>query len=275
MTTAHPDERTLRHYPGCFGCGSGNAHGLALDVRWDGDGAHAELVPPSHVEGAPGVAHGGYLSTLADEVMALVATEVAGEPTMTKRLALDLRTPVFTGRPLRLRAAVSERSGTRLTVDFEAFGGERERLCYSATGVFVTIPMKRWIRSIQAQGRGPEHADWSGDASNFLRWQMAGGLAAVFVAGELAAPVRIGVALGDVHPPGWTIVAGPEGIVARPGRDEDCDACFHGDFRPWQQLIHHTASIEQLLELGAASVSGATAALTRFVRAIDFIGATA
>jgi acyl-coenzyme A thioesterase PaaI-like protein len=264
---------TLSHYPSCFGCGADNAHGLGLEIGWDGAEATASLVPEERYEGAPGVVHGGWLSTVADEVMALVATEVAGEPTMTKRLSLDMRTPVFTGRTLRVRSAVTERSGTRLTVVFEAFG-ENDRLSYSATGVFVTIPMKRWIRSIRAQGRGPESAGWGGaSASNFLRWQMAGGLQAVFLPEAIEAPVRIDLDLTDIAPRAWTIVADPDGVVTGEGSPGDADVRFAGDFRAWQELIHHTATLDALLEGGRATVAGDPAALTRFVRAIDFEGA--
>lgn len=264
--------RTLRHYPSCFGCGTANPHGLGLEVVWDGSVATAELVPEQRYEGVPGVVHGGYLSTIADEVMALVATEVAGEPAMTKRLALDLRTPVFTGKRLRVRSSVTERSGTRLTVALEAFG-HQDRLCYLATGVFVTIPMKRWVRAIQAQGRGPESIDWSsGSASDFFRWQMAGGLKVVFRSQEMDAAVRVGLRLADVEPPAWTIVAGPDGVLASEGGG-DQDVTFDGSFRAWQELIHHTVTLDELLASDRATVGGDPAALTRFVRAIDFNGA--
>lgn len=274
MTATPLQTRVLRHYPGCFGCGSANSAGLEIEVHWDGSDATAEIVPPQHAEGAPGVVHGGYLSTVADEVMALVATEVAGEPTMTKRLALDMRTPVLTGRPLRVRASVTERAGTRLTVAFEATGGDQDRHCYAATGVFVTIPMKRWVRAIRAQGRGPQSADWlGGDASRFFGWQMAGGLPAVFEPARLDAPVRVGLELADVEPPRWTIDAGPGGIAAGAGPAQHPDVHVAGGFRAWQELIHHTATLDELLARDALAVRGSTDALIRFVRALDFDGA--
>jgi acyl-coenzyme A thioesterase PaaI-like protein len=273
MTGSEAGTRVLGHYPSCFGCGAANQQGLRLEVLWDGAEATAVLVPEQHYEGAPGVVHGGYLSTVADEVMALVATEVAGEPAMTKRLELDMRTPVFTGRPLRVRSSVTERSGTRLTLGFEAFG-ERDRLCYSATAVFVTIPMKRWVRAIQAQGRGPESVDWQGaSASNFFRWQMAGGLDAVFQPQAMDATVRVGLELADIEPRAWTIVAGPDGVVTSEGVVGPCDVSFDGGFRAWQELIHHTTALDELLASERASVAGDATALTRFVHAIDFSGA--
>ena len=272
MTDATLATRVLHHYPGCFGCGSANSAGLQIEVHWDGSEATAEIVPPQHAEGAPGVVHGGYLSTVADEVMALVATEVAGEPAMTKRLALDMRTPVLTGRPLHVRAWVAETAGTRLTLTFEATAAGRP--CYAATGIFVTIPMKRWVRAIQAQGRGPESADWlGGDASRFFGWQMAGGLRAVFKAQLLDAPVRIGLELSDIDPPRWTIDADRDGLVAGGRVADDPDVHVAGSFRAWQELIHHTATLDELLAREALTVRGSTGALTRFVRALDFNGA--
>jgi uncharacterized protein (TIGR00369 family) len=84
----------------CFACGSLNEHGLQLDLHLGDGRSWAELVLSARFEGWVGIAHGGILATLLDEVMAwaLVAQDNWG---VTARLAVDFRRPVPIGQPIR------------------------------------------------------------------------------------------------------------------------------------------------------------------------------
>ncbi len=246
--------RLLRHYPGCYGCGTDNRHGLGLSVRWDGSEGVIDQVPPTEVEGGPGIAHGGYLSSLVDELMALVACEVAAKPAMTKRLELDFHSPTLTGRPLQMRAWGEEFDGRALVVRLAATAAGRTKPSFQARGEFVVVTAGRWIRAAQARGRGLDRVAWNGgDPSNFLRWQMQG-LPAVFRAERLRMPVSVALSIEDARPGEWTIVAGPDGIAAAEGHAADCKASFRGTFRDWQAVLHGTspAGEEPLAALIAA-----------------------
>lgn len=53
---------------GCFGCSPTNPIGLRLTFRRQGDVVTARHEVPDHFHGAPGIAHGGIVATLLDEV---------------------------------------------------------------------------------------------------------------------------------------------------------------------------------------------------------------
>ena len=54
----------------CFACGELNEHGLHLDLHVDGDRCWTELALPDRFQGWDGIAHGGIVCTILDEVMA-------------------------------------------------------------------------------------------------------------------------------------------------------------------------------------------------------------
>jgi acyl-coenzyme A thioesterase PaaI-like protein len=84
----------------CFACGSLNEHGLQLDLHVDGNRCWTELVLDDRYQGWDGIAHGGIVCTILDEVMAwsLAATDNWG---LTARLSASFRKPVRLGEPIR------------------------------------------------------------------------------------------------------------------------------------------------------------------------------
>jgi acyl-coenzyme A thioesterase PaaI-like protein len=83
----------------CFACGSLNATGMQLAIHVERDRSWTDLVLDRRFEGWDGIAHGGILCTVLDEVMAwaLVGQENWG---LTARLALDFKRPVKVGHSL-------------------------------------------------------------------------------------------------------------------------------------------------------------------------------
>ena len=84
----------------CFACGSLNEHGLQLDLHVDGDRCWTELTLVDRFQGWDGIAHGGIVCTILDEVMAwsLASTDNWG---LTARLGVTFRKPVPLGRRIR------------------------------------------------------------------------------------------------------------------------------------------------------------------------------
>ncbi len=84
----------------CFACGSLNEHGMHLELHLGERRAWTELALPERFEGWHGIAHGGILATILDEVMAwsLVAEESWG---VTARMTIDFRRPVHVGAIVR------------------------------------------------------------------------------------------------------------------------------------------------------------------------------
>jgi acyl dehydratase len=84
----------------CFACGELNEHGIHLPLHVQGDHCWTELSLPGRFQGWDGIAHGGIVCTILDEVMAwsLAATDNWG---LTARMNVAFRKPVRLGRPLR------------------------------------------------------------------------------------------------------------------------------------------------------------------------------
>ncbi len=84
----------------CFACGSLNAHGLQLDLHLEPGRSWTEFVLDRRFEGWEGIAHGGILCTILDEVMAwaLVAEDNWG---VTARMRVEFKKPVAVGTAIR------------------------------------------------------------------------------------------------------------------------------------------------------------------------------
>ena len=84
----------------CFACGALNEHGIHLDLHVDGDRCWTELALPDRFQGWDGIAHGGIICTILDEVMAwsLAATDNWG---LTARMNVEFKRPVHLGVPIR------------------------------------------------------------------------------------------------------------------------------------------------------------------------------
>lgn len=126
----------------CFACGSLNTHGLNLVLHVGDDDCWTEVSLPSRFEGWQGIAHGGIVATILDEVMAwaLVHHDVWG---VTARMAIDFRRPVHIGRPIRAVGRLTSRRRrvfeTAASIVDPATGAELA----TASGVYVAAPEDR------------------------------------------------------------------------------------------------------------------------------------
>jgi uncharacterized protein (TIGR00369 family) len=91
----------------CFACGTLNTHGMQLEIHIEEGRSWTELRLDKRFEGWEGIAHGGILCTILDEVMAwsLVGADNWG---VTARLAVDFKRPVPVGRTIRAEGWVTE-----------------------------------------------------------------------------------------------------------------------------------------------------------------------
>lgn len=263
--------RLTSHHPGCFGCGTTNDHGLAIQPSWEDGEMRFQHIPPAHAEGGPGIAHGGYLSALADEVMSMVAADHAGGPAMTRRIQVDYHAPVLVGLPLSVRSWVDETGRRSIVVKLEATGGDPERTCFTARGVFLAVPREVWVKAMHSRGRAPGSADWGeGDPSSFLHWQMNGGLQEIFRPELLRQPLRVAVRFTDAEPADWTIEADTERLLTTEGETPGWEARFQGDFRDWQRLIRGMAGPAELPAEPKTRFEGRAEAFVELAAALDY-----
>jgi acyl-coenzyme A thioesterase PaaI-like protein len=94
----------------CFACGTLNSHGLKLQLHIEPGRSWTELRLERRFEGWDGIAHGGIVCAILDEVMAwaLVAEDNWG---VTARMSVAFRKPVLIGRPIRAEGWVTRSRG--------------------------------------------------------------------------------------------------------------------------------------------------------------------
>ena len=126
----------------CFACGTLNTHGLQLELHLEERRSWASLTLDDRFEGWQGIAHGGIVCTILDEVMAwaLVAEDNWG---VTARMQVDFKRPVPIGRPIRADGWIT-RSRRRI-VDAEAklVDAETGADLATATGTYVAADEAR------------------------------------------------------------------------------------------------------------------------------------
>jgi acyl-coenzyme A thioesterase PaaI-like protein len=126
----------------CFACGTLNTHGLHLDLHVERGRSWAELTYEERFQGWDGIAHGGIIATILDEVMAwaLVGEDNWG---VTARLSIDFKQPVNVGQAIRAEGWIT-RSRRRI-VDTEAsmVDAASGQVLATATGVYMAADETR------------------------------------------------------------------------------------------------------------------------------------
>ncbi len=126
----------------CFACGELNDRGLHLELHTDAVRCWTELTLDPAFQGWEGVAHGGILCTILDEVMAWA---VIGRDTwgVTARLSVEFRRPVEVGRRLRAEGTVTEASRRLLRTEGRLLDAATGDLLATSTGTYVAAPPER------------------------------------------------------------------------------------------------------------------------------------
>ncbi|MFP4149588.1 MAG: PaaI family thioesterase [Nitriliruptoraceae bacterium] len=140
FTTGVPDGTRVVHFDECVVSGPWNPLGIGLEVVRDGEDAVAEVVLGTAFEGGPGMAHGGIVAALFDDLLGYLLT-LHHVPGFTGELAVRYHRPTPVGVPLALHGWVVDRVGRRLLTagDIRADG----QVVASATATFVEVDRAR------------------------------------------------------------------------------------------------------------------------------------
>lgn len=137
------------HNPDCLGCGPDNPHGFGLQVVRDGDIVRAEHVFDQRHVGAPGVAHGGAVAAIVDDLCGFVPY-VLGLIAVTRHLGVDYRAPVVLDAPYSLAAWLVRRDGRKLFVRAEGHAASGE-LAFAADALFLEVDSAHFARARAAR----------------------------------------------------------------------------------------------------------------------------
>ncbi|WP_234884496.1 PaaI family thioesterase [Mycolicibacterium aubagnense] len=136
------------HHPWCLGCGTDNPHGHRLRARRRGDGVVARHTFDGRHRGAPGIAHGGAVITVLDDMVGMLLY-VVGEMAVTRKLDTEFFAPVLLGAPYEVSAELASRVGRRLAVRTELREETTGKLAASASGLFVVVTLGHFTTAIQ------------------------------------------------------------------------------------------------------------------------------
>jgi hypothetical protein len=92
-----PDGSLLDHGQICPESGAENPFGLAMTTRRAGEEVAATVVLGAAAAGVPGVAHGGMITALLDDVMGFFMESLEQAPGVTATLNVSFRMPVQSG----------------------------------------------------------------------------------------------------------------------------------------------------------------------------------
>jgi acyl-coenzyme A thioesterase PaaI-like protein len=122
-------------------CGVENTHGIGLRFYNVGPGkVEADYIVPDRFQGYPGLAHGGVVASMLDEILG--RTAMIENPTRfmyTAKMEIRYRLPVPLGEPLKLVAKL-ERDRGRIAVAHAELHLPDGSLAVEADGTLVEMP---------------------------------------------------------------------------------------------------------------------------------------
>jgi acyl-coenzyme A thioesterase PaaI-like protein len=125
----------------CFVCGVENPYGLHLNFYESAPGeVVAEYTIPEHFQGYPGVAHGGIVATMLDEISGRAHIGAVPPRFMyTARLEVRYRQNVPVGEPLKIVGKIGKSKGRMATATGEIYD-QKGSLLAEADAILVDIP---------------------------------------------------------------------------------------------------------------------------------------
>ena len=123
----------------CFACGTLNTGGLQLDLHMEAGRSWTELTLDRRFQGWDGIAHGGIICAILDEVMAwaLVDNDAWG---VTARMQVEFKRPVPIGRRIRGEGRVVEVRRRIVRASGILLDAADGTVLATAEGTFVAAP---------------------------------------------------------------------------------------------------------------------------------------
>ncbi len=147
------------HYGECFGCGLQRPGGLRLRATvGEGVSLTAQFDVTEDHQGAPGLAHGGVLTSALDEAQGYLMW-LLHTPAVTGRLETDFRRPVPVGSTLHIDARLTGVLGRRLYAAADGrIGSPDGPLALTSTALFVEVPVSHFLKGGPAGEQGIDPA---------------------------------------------------------------------------------------------------------------------
>jgi acyl-coenzyme A thioesterase PaaI-like protein len=108
------DGASLDHGTVCPVSGLENPMGLGMTAYREGDGVRASVTLGAGSAGPPGIAHGGVVAALLDDLMGFVLDSIERTPGYTANLTVTYKRPVPVETPVDVRGRLRRREGRKL-----------------------------------------------------------------------------------------------------------------------------------------------------------------
>jgi len=136
------DDGPIRpHWGSCFGCGPDHEGGLHLAFVRTGDVVRAEITLEQRFQGAPGLAHGGIVTTILDDVSGAIPVAL-GQPAVTANLDVDFTAPVVIGHALVAEAWLESFEGRKIRIVSRLL--EDGRTLAVGRALFLSVPREHF-----------------------------------------------------------------------------------------------------------------------------------
>jgi acyl-coenzyme A thioesterase PaaI-like protein len=121
----------------CFACSPDHPTGFHLRFHVEGDEVVTRFTPRQEHEGAPGVMHGGLVTTIGDEVGCWALIALRGKFGFTGTMSSRFPRPVRVGREIEGRAKITKESTRIVHVHVRMLEGAD--VCFSSTMSFIVL----------------------------------------------------------------------------------------------------------------------------------------
>ena len=130
-------EVTFPNDGGCFGCSPTHPSGLKLRFRRRGERVLSRYTIADRFHGAPGLAHGGIVATILDEISCAAVNLVTDRWVMTGELTVRYERPCPVEQPLDVVAAITDRTHSRYWIVEAELHRAGERVARSSGKFFL------------------------------------------------------------------------------------------------------------------------------------------
>ncbi len=140
---------------GCFACDPRNTHGLRLRFYADdekGD-VYTRITPEKHLQGFPGILHGGIQCALVDEVAFWTMFDKYKKIALTAKIDMKFLKPVGTASELKVRGRITGEDGRKVRVEVVIY--EQQKVC-TRSRVDYIIPSKEVTLRVMGKERFTE-----------------------------------------------------------------------------------------------------------------------
>ncbi len=145
----------LPHSHTCFVCGESNPKALNVRFYADDHSAYVPLTLREEQMGYPGIAHGGVLMSILDELMGWAATMQTGEFSVSAEISTRFLRPVPLHTPLTARAQMTQRRG-RVWYTHGEIVDEQGTVYVRAAGKYVSIGRERTEQILRLMIHDPD-----------------------------------------------------------------------------------------------------------------------